>query len=175
MHKIPGEPEIITRGGETVYLTDGWSVDDPNNLKVVKFGLLKADLIRYRGRGLNTALAQFDSIVIPGLIMARHFFRGLNRPLCTDDCMEGDAKKIAHSWRPACDYVWLKPYGRPQRLDVEGNRVIVVLVGKNERHVEQWPEVYGWIDRWSWVFEDPNLPGAPIDWESRYAEKLCTR
>jgi hypothetical protein len=173
--EIPGEPQIIKKNGELAYLIDGWSVDDPNHPEVVKFGILKIDIMKRRDRGQNVALAQFDSIVATGLIMVHHIFRGLKRPLCADDCMEADTQKLVHTWRPANDFVWPNGYERPQRMPAEKNCVFVVLISKNDRHLKNWPEVYGWIDRWNWVFEDPRMPGAPIDWDSRYEERLFTQ
>jgi hypothetical protein len=172
---IPGKPEIIHKNGEVAYLIDGWSVDDPANPQVVKFGILQTDTRKRSDRGQNSALAQFAGIVAPGLILARHIFRGLNRPLYADGSMQGDARKLVHTWRPAYDFEWPNRFGEPQRMTAPDNCVFVVLVSKNERHIGKWPEVYGWIDRWNWVFEDPRLPGAPIDWDSRYEEKLFTR
>jgi len=171
--EIPGEPQTINKNGEVAHLIDGWSVDDPENPEVVRFGILKVDIMKLHGRGQNSALGQFYSIVTPGLIMVRHIFRGLNRPLCTDDCMEADTKKLIHTWRPRYDFYW---DNGPRRLPAVANCVFVVLISKNERHhLEKWPEVYGWIDRWNWVYEDAYLSEAPLNWFSRYGEKLFTR
>jgi hypothetical protein len=174
--EIPGEPQIIPRNGEVAYLIDGLSVDDPGNPKVVKFGILQKDTKKRYDRGQNSALAQFDGIVAPGLIMVQHIFRGLKRPLCTDGDMKGDTKKLVHTWLPANDFDWANRYERPRRLASVANCVFVVLISTNhDRHLEEWPEVYGWIDRWNWVYEDAYLRGAPLNWISRYEEKLFTR
>ena len=161
--EIPGEPQIIDKNGEVAYLIDGWSVDNPDNPEVVQFGILKTDIMKHYDRGQNSALAQFDSIVTPGLIIVHHIFRGLKRPLFTDDRMDGDTQKLVHTWRPGqADFDWPDRFGRPRRLPAVKNCVFVVLITKNDRHYEKWPEVYGWIDRWNWVFEDPRLQEHPL-------------
>jgi hypothetical protein len=168
---------IITKNNKTVYLIDGWSVDDLYNPKVAKFGILQSDTKKLGDRGQLSSLAQLAGIVLPGLIMARHIFEGLKRPLYADDNMKADTKKLVHSWRPQNDFHWdwSKRFGRPQRLDPEPGSVFVVIVSKNEKHLEEWPEVYAWIDRWNWVYEDPLLPEAPLGWEFRYERKLYSR
>lgn len=51
------------------------------------------------------------------------------------------------------------------------NRVFVVYISPNEM-LSQFPDVYGWAEHWAWVAADPSLKGAPIDWETRYDEKI---
>lgn len=165
----------MKKNGIVVYLVDGWAVDNPNEPQVAKFGILQSDLVRRNDRGQISALAQFDGIIGPGLIFARHIFVGLNRPLYADDSMEADKYKLVHTWRPKFDFDWPDPYGRPRRLLPETNRVFVVIMTKNVRHNGEWPEVYGWIDRWNWVDEDPGLKEAPINHFSRYGKRLFTR
>ncbi len=56
-------------------------------------------------------------------------------------------------------------------------RVFVVLV-REERQPNEFPgvgSVFGSIEKWNWVKEDPALPHAPIDWGERYATKLWSR
>jgi hypothetical protein len=170
-----GEPKIIKKNEDVAYLIDGWSVDDPNEPMVVKFGILQVDIMKRYDRGQNCALAQFDSIVSPGLITSRHIFRGLNRPLYADGSMHADKDKLVHTWKPGWDFDWNDRFGRPRKLPAPDNCVFVVLISRNIRHLDKWREVYGWIDRWNWVDEDPKLPEAPLNWDSRYSNKLFTR
>lgn len=171
----PGSFRMISRNEETAYLVDGWSVDNPSTPGVVQFGILQSDVMARNARGQNSALAQFRGIVVPGLIMVSHVFRGLKRPLYADDCMTADAKKLIHAWKPIRDFEWPDPFDEPRTMAPPKNCVFVVIASVNERHCTKWPEVYGWIDRWNWVDEDSQLPGAPLNWSSRYEEKLFTR
>ena len=161
------DPEIVKRNGKIAYLIDGWAVDDPDRPEVVKFGILQSDIAKRYKRGQNCALAQFDSILSPGLIVVRHIFRGLKRPLYADGSPNADKDKLVHTWKPVCDFEWNDGFGRPQRLAAPDNCAFVVIISKNVRHVAEWPEIYGWIDRWNWVDEDPRLPEAPLNWDSR--------
>lgn len=169
---ISGEPQIIKSNGETAYLIDGRAVDGSD---VVKFGILQADLIRRNDRGQISALAQLDGIVLPGLILAEHVFRGLKRPLFADGSMNADSNKLVYTWRPMWDFDWPDRTRRPRKLPPVANSVFAVIINKNERHLEKWPKVYGWIDRWNWIYEDGYLPGAPMNWSTRYEEKVFSR
>ncbi len=171
---ISYEPQIIKRYGETAYLIDGLAV---NGIDVVKFGIPQSDLIRRYERGQNSALAQLDGIVFPGLIMVEHIFRGLRRPLYNDGSFEADTQKLVHTWCPKYDFDWPEENktGRPRRWPAVANSVFAVIINKNERHLEKWPEVYGWIDRWNWIYDDGYLPGAPMNWSTRYEERLFSR
>jgi hypothetical protein len=49
---------------------------------------------------------------------------------------------------------------------------------REEQQPNEYPEVgpvFGSIEKWNWVKEDPALVDAPIEWESRYSEKLWSR
>ncbi len=155
-----------------VYLIDGFSSDGS---QVIQLGINQIDINKRNDRGQLAALAQFDGIVCPGLIMVEHIFRGLERPLSDDDSNDADGHKLVYAWKPNWDFEWPDRYGRPQKLPPVANGVFVTIISPNDRHQEAWPEVYGWIDRWNWVGEDPELPGAPINWKTRYTERLYTR
>ena len=170
-----GVPLIIRKGGKVAYLFDGWTVENSIEPQVVKFGILQDDIIKLADRGQNSALAQLDSIVAPGLISARHIFRGLNRPMLTDHSMDADVPELVYAWRQMWDFDWPAPHGTPRRWPRPENCVFVVIAGRNIQYLEKWPEVYGWINRWNWVDEDPGVPEAPLNWSSRYAEKMFTR
>jgi hypothetical protein len=51
------------------------------------------------------------------------------------------------------------------------NRVFVVYVSINEMLTE-FPDVYGWAEHWAWVGAAADLPGAPVDWNTRYDRKV---
>jgi hypothetical protein len=170
--------EIIKENGEIVYLVDGWAVDDdPNpNPRVVKFGLLKQDLKKYIDRSMMSSFAQFDQLIVNGLIMTRHIFQGLNRPLYDDQSLSADKNKLIHTWRPSWDYEWRGGRsGASHRLRAPENSVFVAIISKNTKHLDKFPSVYGWIDWWNWLQEDGFLPEAPLNWFNRYDKKLYTR
>jgi hypothetical protein len=64
--------------------------------------------------------------------------------------------------------------GRVESIPPPPGAVFAVHVTPNTSHTE-YPEIRGWINHWAWVDEDPALPEAPIDWVSRYQERLWTR
>lgn len=162
--------------GSWVYVADGHLVDETNGRTVVKFGLRDSDLKRFAARGQGTMIAQFYELVIPGLILARHVFRGLERPLYCDSSNVGDKAKLVYTWKPEADYEQVGgPHGRTIKRDPPVGKVFAVIVSPNIRHAEQFPQLAGWIEHWNWLEEDRGLDEAPVSWVDRYAEKLWTR
>jgi hypothetical protein len=173
---------IIESNGKHLFAADGLfletyqSSDSSPAIKDVQFALLADDLKIYGYRGQFTAIAQFYELVIPGLILAKHIFRGLERPLCCDDNMEADERKLIYTRKPQFDFEWIGgPHGSPVRRSVPPGKVFVVIISPNEKHIETFPEIAGWIERWNWVDEDSGLSEAPTNWVDRYREKLWTR
>lgn len=128
-------------------------------------------------RGQSTKIAQFYGIVIPGTIIARHIFMGLRRPLLSQfGNMHGDKEKRIYSWKSAFDCEWegTPHQGGPKRIVPPPDRVFVVIVSPNHNTL-QHPDIAGWIEQWSWVAAASDLEEAPVDWQSRYDQKLWTR
>lgn len=149
---------------------------ESGNERIGKFWIATDTIGEYCHRGQATAVAQFYKLVIPGLILTRHIFGGLERPLFCDEQMNGDTNKYVFSIKPAWDFIWQGgPTGRPVQVNAPDNAVFVVIISKNHRHKENFPEVDGWIERWNWVEESTGLLEAPAGWVDRYNEKIWTR
>lgn len=146
--------------------------DEP---EVVKFGYLTSDLKKCWERGQGTAIAQFYNLVMPGLILARHIFEGLDRPLYCDGNKHGDRDKRVYTWRPRYDYAFSSKKKTEMRILAPEDQVFAVIVTPNTRHVKEYPDIKAWIDRWSWVDEDEGLDGASVNWVDRYETKLWSR
>lgn len=164
--------EQISENGTALIVVDGLHIANPSNtVKPAKFGVVIGQLGKYPSRGKATAIAQFYSIVGPGLILAKHVFRGLKRPLLAHDNMEADAEKLVYSWKPRWDYEWKGgPTGGSVKKTPPDDRVFVTIVSPNND--QNFPTVAGWIEHWNWVHEAGDLKDAPIDWGTRYTEKL---
>ncbi len=155
-----------------------YNVEGPNiivNLPSTSYSLSTDTLKQYGNRFQFTQLIQCERIVIPGLILTKHIFQGLNRNLCCGDDMDGDSDKFVFCWKPAYDYRWL---GDPSNDKVSKvlapqNKVFSVIISKNSK--KEFPSVTGWIERWVWIDEDPELPEAPIGWVDRYSKKVWSR
>jgi hypothetical protein len=146
----------------------------PLNLAlVVKLGLREDSFQQLLRNNLATAVAQYYGIVQDGLLHAVHAFQGLKRPLMHGEDMEADKSIIVYSWRSDVDFVWSgsRFSGNPVRKTPPPNRVFVVLV--REEHNDSG--IFGSIERWNWVREDPIIPHAPLNWEERYATKLWSK
>jgi hypothetical protein len=178
---MPDYETLITDGsiklckidGELVYLIDGLAFEN-DKLLTVTYGLFQSDLRKYADRGQSYAIAQFYSLVGNGLILTRHIFSGLNRPLCDDDCMDADQGKIVHSRKPIWDYKW-KDIDKQKKISAPSGKVFVTIISKNIKHTARFTMVYGWVDWWNWVDEDEGLAEAPINWVDRYGNRLYSR
>jgi hypothetical protein len=165
--------EVITENGNVIYLVDG----KDSTGEVVQFGITKNQLATRVQRRQTVRLVQFLNIVEPGLILAKHLFQGLKRPLCYGDDLNGDTEKLVYSWKPAFDYDW-KEIRRFDSSEIERripplNTVFFVIVTPN-KSPQTYPSVKYWLEHWSWVGEAPDLASAPIDWNERYNSKLIS-
>lgn len=166
------QPTIKTKDGQSYIEVDGPLFGDG----VGKFWIDTASLGAYCKRGQATSLAQFYKLVVPGLILTRHIFSGLVRPLYSDGEMNGDANKYVFVRKPAWDFIWFGgANGSEVQKPAPENAVFVVVISKNINHLENFPEVNGWIERWNWVEGDSGLDEAPANWVDRYVNKIWTK
>ncbi len=139
-------------------------------------GMLCKDLQERAARGDSTLIAQFFGLVVPGTILARHIFKGLERPLLADGDDHADKCKFVYTRKPAYDYIWIgEKEGKMRSQDVPIGCVFAVYVTPNVKHKDQFPEISGWIDHWAWLEEDSGLPEATDGWIDRYDMKVWTR
>ena len=141
-----------------------------------KFWIATSSLGEYCKRGQTTSLAQFYRLVMPGLILTRHIFEGLSRPLYCDGQMSGDASKFVFTRKPAWDFFWVGGgNGHIVQKRAPEGAVFVVILSINKNHLTEYPEVNGWIERWNWVDEDSGLEEAPEGWVDRYSDLIWSR
>ncbi|PPC87148.1 MAG: hypothetical protein CTY31_05055 [Hyphomicrobium sp.] len=131
-------------------------------------------VIRDASLGLTFYLGQLYGIVGPGLIFTQHLFEGLRRDMMVGDDGKAASRKLAATWTQARDakLAGNDPHNlHLEHFPAEPNRVFCVYISRNEM-LESFPEIYGWLEHWTWIAADPNVPGAPIDFESRYDRQL---
>jgi hypothetical protein len=167
----------IQRVGPYVDIVEGRSPADPS-LKI-KLGLGGASFQQNLRLGLATYIAQYYGVVQDCMLNAVHLFRGLKRPLMDGDDEDADKNVLVFSWRPDADFVWegSRFDGHVSERIPPLGRVFVVLV-RPESQLISYPgvgTVFGSIEKWNWVKEDPSLAGAPVDWNQRYDKKLWSR
>jgi hypothetical protein len=164
---------VVTVDEITLYCVKAPWVDRAGSEdRIGTLAITQKQLGAYATMGLTSGLAQFQRIVAPGIILARHIFRGLMRPMSVGGNMCADRDKLVYSWKPRFDYEW--PGDRfkypPVELEPPAGRVFVVLVTPNSS--DQFPMVDGWIERWNWVLGSDDLFAAPIKHSERYEEQL---
>ncbi len=152
-----------------------YPVNAADSMEVRRLKFSPASFQNRNRLALRTEIAQGYGIIVQGMIMARHVFRGLKRGVYDGSDENQGPKKLAYSWRPAYDCLWLgdKFSGRIERVNPPKDRVFVVIVSPNSAVNVGTPA--GWINRWNWVYEDELLKEAPIDWQKRYDRKIWTR
>lgn len=111
------------------------------------------------------------------MISAQHVFQGLRRDMLVRDDEDAAAKKLAVTWKANRDAVYVGDKnvgGHLEFMDAPQNRVFAVYVSRNEM-LEQFPDIYGWAEHWTWIAAAPDLAGAPVGWDERYDKQLWSR
>ena len=168
--------ELLEQPGGLVRYAEAidWTSQSPTGVLLI--GITNEAIAARARRGLRHLLGQMYGVVGPGMIMAQHVFQGLQRHMYVRDDEEADSEKLAVSWSARRDAILAGDRSDPN-LEYQAapeNRVFVVYVSIN-RSLDQFPDIYGWAEHWTWIANDPNLPGAPIDWETRYTRKLWSK
>jgi hypothetical protein len=183
-------------------IVEARSPADPE--QTVRLGLARSCLEQNLRRMFSTAIAQYYGIVQDGMVNAVHLFQGIKRPLMSGNDKDVDKSVLVYTWRPESDFVGSGGQFDNWRINPKVpplGRVFVVLV-RPESQPTSYPffqlrsgwwrwgmvrsesqpadstgeeTVFGSIEKWNWVKEDPFLPNAPIDWKQRYEKKLWSR
>lgn len=142
----------------------------------LKIGITPEAIKARASRGLRHVIGQMYGIVGTGLIHAQHVFQGLKRDMLVGDDDNAAQKKLAVTWATNRDAVYAgdKSGGRLEYMDAPENRVFAVYVSPNEM-LEEFPDIFGWAEHWTWIAADPELSGAPIDWRDRYDSKIWSQ
>ncbi|WP_299618189.1 hypothetical protein [Pelagibius sp.] len=168
--------KLIDQPGGSIWVTDApdWNSSDPHATH--RIAVTPESLHARAERGLRHVLGQMYGVMCPGLIMAEHVFQGLKRGMSVGDDHDAAANKLAITWAAQRDATLTGDKFNPTLsfVDAPPNRVFVVYVSPNEM-LKEFPSVFGWGERWTWVAADPDLPGAPIDSETRYDSRLWSR
>lgn len=158
---------------------EAWLPDDraENQRRIGCLAILISDVAELKARGQNTTVAQLQSILLPGLLLTRHVFQGLRRPMLCDGQRDADATKLVYSRKPALD-VLVKGHARDgftsAHCQPPDAKVFCVIVSPNVLQRDEFPDVDGWIDHWNWATESHGLAEAPRSWIERYERKLFT-
>jgi hypothetical protein len=166
-----GDLKLVEENSEKIYLFEG--IDHTGDTKL--FGIPKQQIAKIFERGSNISMAQFQMIVVPGIVLVEKIFQGLKRPLCDGNDMNADRLKMAFCWRPAFDYWWNEAdrfeSSRIEFREAPDGKVFVVNVTPNQDKVH-YPSPDYWVERWYWVRRSPNDLKCPVDFESRYEKQL---
>lgn len=169
-------PSVVMSNGISYIIVDGLPLSETQTGEAVKYAVTM-DILRGLGnRKQFSNIVQLWELVIPGLILSTHLFQGLNRNLYCDGVFEGDTDKFVFSRKPAYDFYWEGGReGKQIKKFASSGQVFVVVVSKNTKHQEKFPEICGWIEHWNWVDEDTELSEAPINWVDRYKQRIWSK
>ena len=170
------ELTLITQPGGRVWVAEAINWTGQGAGEVLPIGINTQAIVARAGRGLRHALGQMYGVVGPGMIFAEYVFRGLRRDMYVREDREAARKKLAVTWNARRDAVLGGDKINPTLVYMEApaDRVFVVYVSPNESSTK-YPDIFGWAEHWAWVSRDPDLPGAPIDWSTRYDEKIWSK
>ena len=97
--------DVQTDTGPYIELVTAFSPHD--RTQSVSFGLGKEFHLQHTRLGLRSAWGQFYGIVRPGMALAQHCFKGLQRPLMRQTDMEADQTVFVYTWKPSHNYEWV--------------------------------------------------------------------
>lgn len=155
-----------------------FTVDAPNFAKeqdrdCLKLGVLDARTLFRAEHGLSWQLGQLYGVVQTGLILTQHIFVGLRRGMLIAGDGEAAKEKMAFTWaaRRDAQAVGDKFNLKIRYRDAPPNRVFCVYASPNKM-LDEYPEIFGWLEHWTWLAANSELPGAPVEWQDRYDKKL---
>jgi len=168
----------LKENDETLLVAEAPWVGDGGKERVGVLAVHSSSLKSRMNAGMAVSIAQLYGTVLPGIILTKYIFKGLNRPLYCDESFDGDKEKLVYVRRPTVDYIVTKNKATSAReltkLPAPAGKTFVVIVSPNT-HKNEFPSVDGWIDHWNWADEDTALAEAPTNWVDRYQERIFTR
>jgi hypothetical protein len=173
-HRIAGlVVELLRQRGGHVWVADAPNWTDDRTKTHLTIAVSFQGIRSRADRGIRWALGQMYGVLAPGLILAEYVFEGLRRDMYVREDMNAAKHKLAVSWAAKRDAELVGDSFAPtlRFVEVPANRVFVVYISPNEMLTE-FPDVYGWAEHWAWVGADADLPGAPVDWNTRYDRKI---
>lgn len=99
-------------------------------------------------------------------------FRGLGRNHAPHQRTVQSSDFLAYVGRTETTHQWDSRNGVLQNARPPASQLFVVWVAPNFDFKAQWPQVMGWVDRFSWVESDPRKPNYPMQYLNRYEEQL---
>lgn len=165
--------DLLSQPGGHVFIADAPNWNNAPGKNHLTIGIWPPAISARAARGQSWLLGQLYGVVAPGLIFARHVFQGLKREMFVGDNTTAAKDKLALSWDAQRD---AEAIGSAHDLklrfcDAPPNRVFVVYVSPN-RMLQEFPDLFGWAEHWTWVGADPSLSGAPVEWDTRYDRKV---
>ena len=153
---------------DTFDAIDPTASDD--QITVGKVGIDINALKQMANRGQATQVAQYFTLVREGLILAKHIFEGIKRPLYSNSENERDEGFYIYTWKPSKDAIWNSETNTVEHVPAPRKTVFTVIVKADDAH----PDLIGMLQHWSWVLEDESLSEAPAEWNNRYNSKVFT-
>lgn len=141
--------------------------------KIVSLGMHWGQVEARTERGQKFLIGQFHGIVSPGMIMATRVYQGLRRGMRVKEDENADRRKIVYCW-PALNDFMLSGTKWDSTLDkfsAPANSVFAVVVSPNDQN-DQYPDIAGWLEHWSWIDACPKDASAPLGNGSRYDNVL---
>lgn len=130
-------------------------------------------LKRIVNKGQSNLFAEFQKLVKPCVAKPIFVFKGLQRPLFSDDDSNCDDQKFVYVSNPRFDFIWKggKFHGNVQRSTKPVNCVFTVIVSKNILHREKYPHTFGFIEEWCWCYKETGT-NKPVNWIDRYITEV---
>lgn len=159
--------------GGDLWAAEAIDFRSPDPRAILKLGITKKAIATRASRGQSWSLGQLYGIIEPGLIMADHLFQGLRRPMSVNGNSRADETKLVFTWAARRDAQMTRD-GELNYVAAPVNAVFFVIASPNG-DTSSFPGIFGWIENWGWLQAHPDLPGAPVQYDSRYDSRLWSR
>lgn len=168
------ELQFVRQPGGGVWIAEAPNWAGISGRTELNIGIAPGAVAARQERGQRWQIGQMYWVVGTGLISANHVFRGLRREMYVGDDKDADEKKLAVSWASPHDARAVgDSFGaiQPEYHPAPAGCAFVVYISINKM-LGKFPDVYGWAEHWTWVDGDPGSPGAPVEWQERYEERV---
>ena len=168
--------KVLNQPKGNVLVAVGPSTKDDN--KMSNYALHKDSLRKRIDRNFRWQIGQLYGNVCRDLESTNFIYEGLKRPMHVKNNSDADKQKWAFVTNSKYDHRFegdkFGTEGELSRVLAPARRVFVVLVSPNDS-TEDYPNVDGWIEHWSWVKADPNDMKRPKEHFERYEACIFER
>ncbi len=168
--------ELLKQRGGYVWIAEAPNYLGDGNSGSLNIGVSKSSVDKKFTRGNRWMLGQWYGIAQPELVSTRRIYKGLKREMYLDHNPDAAGEKLIFILSPASDCYLAGDKFNPykQYCGAPEGCVFAIIVSVN-RNLNDYPDIHGWAENWTWLPADPAVQHAPIDFKSRYDDEIWVK